>query len=386
MNKRRMYPTGVWLWWSTIAPLVLVAGFVTVAAITPLGDVPFDGPQYWWMFAAVPLAALMVMYGLWRKRRASARLASPELAESLAARVQPGRQALRAGLIVLALVFLVVAIIGPRWGMHLEKQKVQGIDIAVALDVSRSMLAADVSPNRITKAKQEIRQQLTERAIFRRANRLALVAFAGTTSVKLPLTTDHVAFREKLGLINVGSAPQGGTAITKAIEACADLLARSPKDAAKIILILTDGEDHVGDPVAAAREVFEQQGIRVFTVGVGDPRRTAGAEVPSSEGGKPLIHDGQIVLSKLDVPGLQKIAEAGQGSFVAIDDFRHMVDALAGMKSTQLGVEERQRHQARYQWFVAAALAMLALESLIRESRTAESSVPRRAWLTQEAS
>ena len=109
------------------------------------------------------------------------------------------------------------------------------------------------------------------------------------------------------------------------------------------------------------------------------------AEVPSGDGNKPLLHDGQIVSSRLDVSGLRSIAEAGNGQFTAIEDFRFLVDAIANMKSSQLGTEERMRHQPRYQWFVAAALALLLLESLIRESHTAAADLPQRTWLQEMA-
>lgn len=385
MKSPSLYPLSTWVVWTLGVPLAIVALMVTVAVTTKLGDLPFDNPQLWWLFAAVPVTGLFFLYARLRRSRALSRFASPELAPLLAARVSPSRQAFKAALIVLALCTTVAGVIGPRWGVQLEKAKVHGVDIAVAIDVSRSMLAADVAPNRLARAKQEIRQQLTERAVFRRSNRLALIAFAGSTSLKVPLTTDHLAFRSKLEQIGLGSAPRGGTAITKAIEEGVDLLSRSPEDATKILLVFTDGEDHEGDPIAAAKQAYEEHGIRVYTIGVGDPLRTMGAEVPSGDGNKPLLHDGQIVFSKLDIDGLRAIAEAGNGQFTTIEDFRFLVDAIAGMKSAQLGTEERMRHQPKYQWFVAAALALLLLESLIRESRTAHADLPQRTWLQEMA-
>lgn len=385
MNTKPLYPRSTWVVWTLGVPLIVVAILVTVAVTTELGDLPFDNPHLWWLFAFVPLAGLLFLYARARRKSALNRFTSTELAPLLAARVSPGRQALKAGLIVLAICMTVAGVIGPRWGVKWEKTKVHGVDIVVAIDVSRSMLATDVAPNRLRKAKQEIRQQLTERAVFKRANRLALLAFAGSTSLKVPLTTDHVAFRDKLEQIGLNSAPRGGTAITRAIDSGVDLLTRSPEEATKIILVFTDGEDHEGDPIAAAKEAYEKHGIRVFTVGVGDPTRTTGAEVPSGEGAKPLLHDGQIVFSKLDVEGLRSIATAGNGQFTAIDEFRFLVDAIAGMKSAQLGTEERMRHQPKYQWFVAAALALLLLESLLRESTTASADLPQRTWLQEMA-
>jgi len=371
VSRRELYPLSTWLFWVIAVPLSLTALGIVVVATTEIGELPFDNPGLWWLGGAVPVAGLLYLYGLARRRRALSRFASPQLVPLLAARVSPQRQAIRASLFVLATVMLVGAIVGPRWGIRLEKQKVYGVDVAVVVDVSRSMAAGDVDPNRIERAKREIRQQLTERAVFKRAHRLALLAFAGSTSLRVPLTTDHVSFRAKLESLSVGSMPRGGTAIGEALRDASDLFAKSPKEATKVVLLFTDGEDHEGGPIESAREIYERQGIRVFTVGVGDPSRTIGAEVPAEDGSsrKPLLYDGQIVFSKLDVSGLRAIAEAGHGQYAPVQDFHVLVDAVSDMWRSELTTEERKRHIPRYQWFVAAALILLGLESIIGECK-----------------
>ncbi len=382
MRRRSLYPLSTWAAWVLLVPVVLiVAGFLVVAT-TEAQTLLFDNPHQWWLGAAAPVGGLIVLYGVIRRRRAVERFASAELAPLLTARLSPARQALRAGLIVLALLMIAAGIIGPRWGIHLEKQKVRGVDAVVALDVSRSMLADDIEPSRLERAKRDIRQQLTERTVFQHASRLALVAFAGSTSLKLPLTTDHLAFRSKLEAITVGSAPRGGTAIAEAIRAATDLFATSPQDATKIILLFTDGEDHEGGPVEAAKVAYEEHGIRVYPVGVGDPRRTVGAQVPVDGGdrAKPLLYDGQIVFSKLDVAGLQRIAEAGGGQFAAMYELHRLVDAIAQMRKVELTTEERVRHKPRYQWFIAFALVLLGLETMISERGPSIKNLPQRVW------
>ncbi len=252
-----LYPLMTWAVWVLLLPVALIALAFVLVATTAADTLLFDNPHLWWLACAVPLAGLVVLYGAVRRGRAMERFASARLAPLLAARMSPLRQAMRAALIVVAILMIVVAVIGPRWGIYLEKQRVYGVDMVVALDVSRSMLARDVEPSRLARAKREIRQQLTERAVLGHTNRLALLAFAGSTSLRLPLTTDHVAFRSKLEAIRVGSAPRGGTAIAEAIRASTDLFAKSPKEATKIILLFTDGEDHQGGPAQAARVAFE---------------------------------------------------------------------------------------------------------------------------------
>ncbi|MGB2986760.1 MAG: hypothetical protein WBE26_12870, partial [Phycisphaerae bacterium] len=147
-------------------------------------------------------------------------------------------------------------------------------------------------------------------------------------------------------------------------------------------LLFTDGEDHEGGPVEAAKAAFDERGIRTFTIGVGDPGRTVGARVPAGEGdtGKPLLYDGQIVFSKLDVAGLRQIAEAGDGRFAPIGELHSLVDAIAGMRKTKLSSEERIRHKPRYQWFLAAALILLGFETIINERRPSIENLPQRTW------
>lgn len=379
MSRQVLYPMLIWTIWVVVWPLAIVAlGFFLV--VTAAEDVLlFDNQDLWWLAAAGPVAGLFFLYGLLRRRRAVERFASAQLAPLLAQGVSPGRQSLRAGLFVTAIALVAAAVVGPRWGVYLEKQKVYGVDIVVALDVSRSMLARDVDPNRLERAKRDIRLQLIDRAVFRHANRLALLTFAGSTSLKLPLTTDHLSFRSKLEAVTIGSAPRGGTAIAAAIRAASDLFVRSPDRSTKIIVVFTDGEDHEGAPVEAARVALAEQGIRTFTVGVGDPTLPVGAQIPT-DAGTPLLHDGQIVFSKLDVVGLREIAEAGNGRFAPLNRFHRLVNVMGSSQKSLLTTEERIRHRPRYQWFLLAALILLGLETMISGRRPGETTRPQRVW------
>lgn len=387
MKRRPLYRLSTWSMLVIGLPMALLAFGVVLVGTTAIGDLPFDNPQLWWIGGAVPLAGVICLLGVARRAKALDRFVSADLSNLLASRVSPGRQATRACLTVLAILMLLAAILGPRWGEHFEKQKVHGVDIVVAVDVSRSMLATDVDPNRLARAKREIRQQLTERTVFNRSHRLGLLAFAGSTSLRVPLTTDHLTFRDKLADLAVGSVPRGGTAIARALQAASDLFVRSPQQASKVILLFTDGEDHEGGPVETAREIQKNLGIQVFTIGVGDPSRTVGAEVPGggANGDKPLLHDGQIVFSKLDPSSLRQIAEAGGGRYAPIGDFHVLVDAVSSMSHSELTIEERRRYKPRYQWFLSAALFLLVLETLIPESRPGRDDL-RRVWQGENSS
>ena len=373
------------VWGSLVLPglvaLALLAGFL----LTDLGKLPLDRLDYGWLIAVGPALGLLGVYAAWRRRRALQQLTSPALAGSLCPQASSGRAGLQVGLVACAAVATTIALMGPRWGVYLEKREAYGVDVVVAMDVSRSMLAHDLDPSRLAYAKQQVRTQLTERNVFGPGNRLGLLAFAGNASMKVPLSLDHGFFRTAVDQLNLGSAPRGGTALAEAIYEAANFFSSSPEEATKVILLLTDGEDHEGDPVAAAQHVAEEYGVRVFTVGVGDPTRSAGAEVPSGPepGSQPLVYDGQIVYSKLNEPYLRSIAEAGGGMYSRVSDFHRLVDALAQLEKHQLTTEEREQYVPRYQWFAAAALVLLTIETLLAQRRTRTASATLRRWTTE---
>lgn len=387
MKRRQLYPLWTWVWWALALPVLLLVCAIVLVATTDLGNIPFDRPDLWWLGGAVPFASAVILWSVRRRARALARFSPPELAELLAARVSPGRQAFRAGLFLAALLLLTAAILGPRWGEAVEKREVHGVDIVVALDLSRSMLAGDLPPSRLEYARRAIQQQLIERPSFRRANRLALILFAGTATLRIPLTTDHLAFQEKLEQVRFGDVPRGGTAISTVLTAARDLFRASPPEATRAILLFTDGEDHEGDAALVAKEAFESDGIRVYTVGVGDPASASGAEVPAQPGtfAKPLLVGGQIVFSKLNVEGLRRIAESGGGAYAPIQALHRQVGKIADLWSRHLTTEERRVHHPRYQYFLAAALLLLVLEAWIADHSRCETPPPRRSWMQEAA-
>ena len=385
--RRVLFPTEAWLVALMIVPILLIVAGLLIVLAVDREELVFDGANLWWLGSLVPAVGLLCLWGALRSRRAIDRFIGGELTPLHCLRLSPARKVVRAGLLVCAICFLIAAILGPRWGKFLDKQKIRGVDIVVALDLSRSMLARDLEPNRITRAKRELSQQLTERGAFHGANRLGLIAFAGSTSLRLPLTTDHAAFRNKLDQLRVGSVPRGGTAIAKAIVAATDLFAISPDDATKIILLVTDGEDHEGGPVEAAKAAFEQKGIRVYTVAAGDPGSSVGAQVPMNEnpGSPPLLHEGQIVFSKVADGELKAIAAASQGEYTPLDSFSRMVAKLASLEGKELGTEERVRLRPQYQWFAAVCLLLLFWESALGEMAPRRAGEPVRAWQQEAA-
>lgn len=346
--------------WLTVAGGTL--GLVLVGLslwLTPIARaLRLDAPQFAGL-ATIPLVALSLVLLAAVVRGKQLGRWSGKLGGLLVQRLDPTREALRSALPIWAMVLLVAAILGPRWGHGAKPMESNGLDLVVAVDVSRSMLAQDVPPSRLERVKEEV-----ERLMLSPSNRLGLLAFAGSASMKCPLTLDYAFFRSQLENLEVNGAPRGGTALAEAIYAAGDFFSNRPVEGTRAVLLFTDGEDHEGDPYAAAQTVLHDQGVHVYTIIVGDPSRPAGAEVPGREG-RPLVYQGQIVYSKPDPDRLQRVATAGGGRCVALEDFRGLLRDLDRLERSRVQAQSGDIGDPIYQFFVAAALGLLTAQTLI---------------------
>ena len=362
--------------WVVAAPAVAVLCVLLALMLADRADVQFDRKGWWWLLCGIPASAALFVYGLVRRRRALVRFASAELADLLTPSVSPGRQAAKAGLIVLGLLGIVAGVVGPKWGIDYERREATGIDVMIALDVSRSMLADDMRPSRLEVAKQRI-----ERLIAQRENRVGLLAFAGESSLKCPLTLDYGFFLDVLATIDVSSAPKPGTDIALALRKAGEVFTDRKKDDSKVILIVTDGEDHGGYADEAAQELYKDRGIRTYTVGIGDSTR--GRRIPLGDGGARtyLSHEGEQVWSKMNPTALMAIAQKGGGAYAPIEQFGALMDRLKQLDEKHLSMAEVKRYRPQYQWFLAAAMLLLTLEVLLTDRRgVTESGGYRRPW------
>jgi len=328
----------------------------------------FGAPVYLWLLALVPALAVFLWWS-WRVRqRLQTTFIHPRLLPGLLAGVSLRRYQLRGALLLAAVALLALVLARPRWGFHLEEVRQRGLDIIVALDTSRSMLASDVTPDRLARSKLEIQalQQLC------RADRLGLVAFAGTAFLQCPLSLDDDAFRQALEVLDTTIIPQGGTALAEAIRT-AQTAFKAGDDNHKVLVIFSDGEDHDGQAVAAAREAAGQ-GLRIFTIGVGSANGEL-ISVVDEQGHRSFLKDpdGNVVKSRLNEALLQEIAAAGNGFYLPLSGARTM-DTLyeRGLSRLPRGESEtrtvRQYHE-RFQWFLAAALVVLLIEMLLPDAR-----------------
>jgi Ca-activated chloride channel homolog len=329
----------------------------------------FANPHMLWLLLAIP-PALVAFF--WWSRRTRQRL----LTQFIQARLLPGltigisaaRQKISAGCLLLAVMCLILALARPQWGFDWEQISQRGVDIVVAIDTSKSMLAEDIAPNRLARAKLAA-LELMQRA---RSDRLGLVAFAGSAFLQCPLTIDDAAFRQSVEALDVNVIPQGGTAIADAIETA--LTAFKEGDNYKVLVLFTDGEDHDSGALEAA-EKAGKAGMRIFTIGIG----TAEGEllrIKDAQGGSDYIRDeqGDVVKSHLNERLLQQIAGATEGGFYLPLRGAKAIDALydqglAKLPKTQHEEKFVRQYHERYHWPLAVAIVLLLVEMLFPERK-----------------
>ena len=311
----------------------------------------------------VPLAIAFFVWAFRRRERDLGRFVEAALLPTVAPDLDPRRRRARATLSVLAVALLGVALAGPMWGFRWQEVRSEGVDLVIALDTSKSMLATDVAPNRLARAKLAIQDLLTELG----GDRVALIPFAGTSFVQCPLTLDRDAFRESLDSIEVGIIPRGGTNLPAAIESALEAFEGRQGNHQAIVLI-TDGESHEGD-IDDAVKLASERGVKIFTVGIG----TAGGElIPTEEGGYLKDRKGQVVKSRLDEETLQKIAIGSGGVYLHAAGVDLGLGALyrdhiATMDKRELESTMERRYEHRYQIPLLAAFLLLAGEMLVGE-------------------
>jgi len=331
--------------------------------------VTFANPHILWLLLALPPALLAFFWWAGRKRQQLlAQFIQARLLPSLTVGISATRQRIRVACLVLAAACLILALARPQWGFHWEEVKQRGLDIVVAIDTSKSMLAMDIAPNRLARAKLAA-LDLMQHA---KSDRLGLVAFAGTAFLQCPLTIDDSAFRQSVEALDVNIIPQGGTALAEAIQSA--LTAYKEGDNYKVLVLLTDGEDQDSGALEAA-EKAAKEGLRIFTIGIG----TADGEilrVKDAKGGSDYVRDeqGNVVKSHLNERLLQQIAGATEGGFYlplrgakAIDTLYD--EGLAKLPKTQHQEKLVRRYHERYHLPLATAIVLLLVEMLFPERK-----------------
>lgn len=326
-----------------------------------------------WLLAVAAAAALVLADARWR-RKALRRLADAPLLARIAPGVLGARTALRAALVLAAMTLLAVALADLRGGESREEVEQRGVDLVVVVDVSRSMLAEDVAPNRLGRARQFAADLVEELG----SDRVALVEFAGVPAVRCPLTFNHRTFLSQLALLSPKSTVRGGSMLGDAIRLAAASL--EGEGAGRAIVVLSDGEDMESEPIEAAATAYREGGIRTVTIGIGDA--TEGARIPVVTGGEKrfLVHEGEEVWSRMDPTLLSAVAEQGGGFFVEAETAQVNMGDVARTLTTMLEASTRDRgsvaaREPLFQWFAGAALLALLIDAMLRPRGATRSAV-----------
>jgi Ca-activated chloride channel family protein len=274
------------------------------------------------------------------------------------------RQGVRAVIVLIAVLFMILSLAGPRWGEHLQEMTRKGVDIIICMDVSLSMMVEDISPNRLERAKRELQDLIN----VNQGDRLGLVAFAGQAFLQCPLTLDYIALDMFLAQLEPDLIEHQGTDLGKAIDMSIESFDEE-SETDRVIVLITDGEDNESKGLEAANRALDKN-IRIFIFGMGNPE---GGPVPADKSGSFQKDDsGNVILSKLDETGLIEIASVTGGNYVRSSDGDFDLDRLYfdGIRhKTEMSVLKTGKvkvYEPRFYIFAALALAFLLLESMLQ--------------------
>ncbi len=328
----------------------------------------FAHTEYFYLLLLLPVFIIIYLaWNSWRKK-ALKRFGDTKVIQVLMPRYSGSKPMLKFTILIIAFIFFVVGIADPQVGSKLEKVKREGIDLFLVLDVSNSMLAEDIKPDRLDRAKMAI-SRLVDKL---QGDRIGIVVFAGHAYKQLPLTTDYSAAKLFLSAVDTKIIPTQGTAIGEAINMAVSSFDDSKHN--KAIVVITDGENHEDDAVGAAKAAAEK-GIKVFTIGMGLPE---GAPIPlydrnGNKLGYKKDKQGKTVITKLDEDMLRKIAAAGDGSYVrannATTGLSKVLEDINQIQKEEIETRQFTDYEDRFQIFLAMALILLLTELLIADRR-----------------
>ena len=327
----------------------------------------FANIEYLWGLLLIPLLALFFAWSRISRRRALKKFGQQEILGQLMPYSSGNRPVVKFIILMLALAFFIVGIARPQFGSKLKTEKREGVELMIALDVSNSMMAEDIQPNRLERAKRAI-SRLVDRL---KDDKIGLIVFAGDAYTQLPITTDYNSAKLFLNSVNTQIVPKQGTAIGAAI----DLARKSftPNgEANKAIIIITDGENHEDDALASAKAALDEGAI-VHTIGMGLP---SGSPIPVLRNGQTDYlkdRDGNVVVTKLNEQMLEQIAATGGGIYVRANNaqvgLNALFDEINKMEKQEMETRTFSEYDDQFQYFFAVGLFLLLLEFVILERK-----------------
>ncbi|KAA3648929.1 MAG: VWA domain-containing protein [Bacteroidetes bacterium] len=329
----------------------------------------FEHTGVLWGLVLIPIMMLLFFFVKKWRAKARQRFADPELLNHIMPRYSNLKFRLKFIFFLIGYTLLVIGIANPQLGTKLEEVKREGIDLIVAIDVSNSMKAEDLSPNRLERAKRAMLQLVGDL----KSDRLGIIVFAGQAYTQLPITTDYAAAKLFLGTIDTDMIPTQGTAIGAAIDLAIESFDYE-QGGNKALIIVTDGENHEDDAIASAEEALKK-GIKVFTIGMGTPN---GAPIPVFKRGKQIGYrqdnSGNTIVSSLNEQMLGEIAASGDGMYIRATNanagFDQILDELSGLEKSEYESQVYTDYEDRFQFFIGASLLFLILSIILSERKS----------------
>ena len=324
---------------------------------------------YFWLLAIVPVLLLLLIAALIWKKRKQSQFADKDLLKKLSPNQSVFKTILKIVVLCLAIACLTIALVNPKIGTKLETVKREGVDVVFAIDVSKSMLAEDVAPNRLEKSQQLVTQIINSLA----SDRVGIIAYAGSAFPQLPITTDYASAKMFLQNMNTDMLSSQGTAINEAIQ-LAKTYYNDDEQTNRVLFIISDGEDHEGDSVNIAEEASEE-GIRIFTIGVGT---TKGGRIPIKRNGVVLNYkkdqNDQTVITRLQEETLKDIAKEANGEYIynniTKETVEKVTEILQNMDKKEFEAKQFADFKDQFQWFLGFGIFFLVLEVFLLERRT----------------
>lgn len=329
-----------------------------------------DTPNYFYLLLLIPvLIGVYLWNSIWKKKKIT-EFGSGNYLKRLAPEASTtSKPLIKMVLLAVTLGALILALVNPKFGTRIETVKRQGVDIVFAIDVSKSMLAEDIAPSRMGKAKQLASQIINNLA----SDRIGIVGYAGSAFPMLPITTDYSMAKMYIQDMHTDMVSSMGTALSQAIEVGSNYF--DDHNTSKVMILISDGEDH-GDGISNAVAMAKDKGIKIITIGVGTPE---GGQIPIKQNGRIAGYkkdvDGSTVITKLNDETLKEIAQKTGGTFMygsKTDEVLQLVDqTLQKVEKTDFESQQIADFQSQFQWFIGLALLLLIIDSLVLERRTA---------------
>ena len=328
----------------------------------------FGNEMYLWILVIIPILILLFYINLIITKKYKLKITT-ELWERITNNLSSWKHHFKFYLIIISVLLLIVAIANPLRGTKLEEVKQEGVDIFIAIDVSLSMLAEDVAPNRIEKSKFEINKLIDKLS----GDRIGIISFSGTSFVQLPITSDYSAAKMFVDVISTESNPTPGSDLENAIT-LAEKSFYQDKPTTKVLIIITDGETTEGDALLSAKEA-KNKGVFIYTIGVGSQ---SGSPIPIVDGygRKDFKKDrnGNVVLTKLDEEGLLRIAEIGGGKYINTNNSSNALDEIFSeinkLQKREIGQKMFTEFETEYQYFGFAGLILILIEIFVSRKKT----------------